>query len=499
MSKIAPIEETKQSYESTIKQPKKEKLKIFFKITKEVLLNSTSHGLPNILRSESIIIKIVWTIFLLAATGLCSYLCIQSIFAYYNYDVTTKTRRIYESQTLFPAITVCNKNMYTSEYAIEFLKKVIEKHGYESIFNESVYDSYKNNIEELKSYVYKLTMSGNIDSLDKQITDEQKKMFQFKLEDILIECSFNGIACSAADFNWVYNELSGNCYGVNLGNSTKFKYSKFYGKYYSLSMTLFMGMKDELNILSSAKGITLNIFNNTKQYYGTIIDLPNGYETNVQLGRFFVNQLPKPYSNCDIDVENPFSMDSYMYNKIINNNLEYNQQFCLELCYQELAIKSCNCSDIESVLFKGDNICNLDNLDCLNQVFEKFLSPDYVKNYCLPECPLECNQTSFGVSLTSSDIEPEYYSKIVQEKAKTLNITNETWSLEEVKNNIIKFNIYYDTFSYSITTESPTLDVIGLLAFIGGTLGLFLGVSVLTTVELIEIFIGFIVEIVKNK
>ena len=333
----------------------------------------------------------------------------------------------------------------------------------------------------------------NIDS-----TNEQKKMLNFKLEDILIGCTFNGLYCSAQDFDWVFQKLSGNCYGVNLANSTKFKYSNFYGKYYSLSMTLFMGMKDELKILSPVNGITLTIFNNTKQYYGTTIDLPNGFETNVQIDRLFVNQLPKPYSNCDIDVKNPFSSNSHMYNKIINNNLEYNQQLCLELCYQEMAIKMCNCSDMESILFKNDTVCTLESSDCLNQVFELYLSPDYVKNNCLPECPLECNQTLFGVSLTSSDIMPEYYSNIIQEKAQTLNITNETWSLDEVKSNIITFNIYYNSFSYSITTETPSLDVISLLAYIGGTLGLFLGVSVLTTVEFIEILISFLIRIFKN-
>ena len=351
----------------------------------------------------------------------------------------------------------------------------------------------------MESYVYNLILSGNLEFFDKNASNEQKHMLNYKLEDILIRCTFNGLYCSAEDFDWVYKEFLGNCYAVNLANSTKFKYSKFYGKYYSLSMTLFMGMKDELKILSPVNGITLTIFNNTKQYSGKTIDLPNGYETNVQLDRFFINQLPKPYSNCDIDVNNPFNSNSNMYNKIKNNNLEYNQQLCLELCYQEMAIKSCNCSDMESILFKNDTVCTLESSDCLNQVFELYLSPDYVKNYCLPECPLECNQTAFGLSLTSSDIMPEYYSNIIQEKAKSLNITNETWSLEEVKNNIITFNIYYDTFSYSITTETPSLDVIGLLAFIGGTLGLFLGVSVLTTVELIEIFISFIIEISKTK
>ena len=497
MNKIIPIEELKLNQNE---KTKRKKLALFLNITNDTLINSTSHGLPNILRNENKIIKIIWTFFLLISAALCSYLCIQSTLAYYNYDVTTKTRRIYESQTLFPSIRICNKQIYTSDYAIDFLKNVINKYEFDNIFDESVYEYYRGDIGNLTNYIYNLIMSANIQLLDKNITDEQKKMLHYKLEDTLIECSFNGLDCSAQDFDWVYKEMYGNCYGVNLANSTKFKYSNFYGKYYSLAMTLFMGIKDELNILNSANGITLTIFNNTKQYYGTIIDLPIGYETNVQLDRFFVNQLPKPYSNCDIHADNPYSFSSYLYNKIIRNNLEYNQQLCLELCYQEMAIKICNCSDMQAVLIGNtNNICTLESFDCLDDTFfNKYLSPDYVKNNCLQECPLECSQTSFGVSLTSSDIMPKYFSKLIQEKAQTLNITNETWSLEEVKRNIIKFNIYYSTASYSITTESPSLDVISLLAYIGGTLGLFLGVSVLTTIELVEIFINFFVEIMKK-
>jgi hypothetical protein len=52
--------------------------------------------------------------------------------------------------------------------------------------------------------------------------------------------------------------------------------------------------------------------------------------------------------------------------------------------------------------------------------------------------------------------------------------------------------------SYTLSTESPTLDIIGLLAYIGGTLGLFLGISVLTFVEFVEIGLAFIFHVVKN-
>ena len=143
------------------------------------------------------------------------------------------------------------------------------------------------------------------------------------------------------------------------------------------------------------------------------------------------------------------------------------------------------------------------NDECLFNTFQNYLSNTsseyYVNNYCLPLCPLECNQTSFGLTLSTTDIIPQYYSAKVQEMAKKLNITNRTLSNEEIKNSMLKFSIYYQSLSYTVSTESPTLDVIGLLAYIGGTLGLFLGISVLTFVEFVEIAFAFFFQIAKNK
>jgi hypothetical protein len=104
----------------------------------------------------------------------------------------------------------------------------------------------------------------------------------------------------------------------------------------------------------------------------------------------------------------------------------------------------------------------------------------------------------YGITLSTTDIIPEYYSAKVQEMAKSLNITNRTLSKEDIKNSIIKFSVLYQSMSYTISTESPTLDVIGLLAYIGGTLGLFLGISVLTFVEFVEIALAFIFRVVKQ-
>ena len=47
-------------------------------------------------------------------------------------------------------------------------------------------------------------------------------------------------------------------------------------------------------------------------------------------------------------------------------------------------------------------------------------------------------------------------------------------------------NVYYETLSYIQIDEAPSMDFVGLLSNIGGVAGLFLGVSVLSFVEIIE-------------
>ena len=122
---------TKNDSEPTMNIESETRVKLFLalKAAKEVLANSTSHGIPNIVKSERLIIKLAWVLFLLASTTLCSYLVAQSIFSFLNYDVNTKTRIIYERQVPFPTITICNKQRYTSEYAFNFLKDVIKENN----------------------------------------------------------------------------------------------------------------------------------------------------------------------------------------------------------------------------------------------------------------------------------------------------------------------------------------------------------------------------------
>jgi uncharacterized membrane protein len=71
---------------------------------------------------------------------------------------------------------------------------------------------------------------------------------------------------------------------------------------------------------------------------------------------------------------------------------------------------------------------------------------------------------------------------------------NETLSDESIKNGLVKINIFYDSLSYTQITESVKMNKVSLLASIGGFMGMFLGMSLMTFIEILELLVRLILD-----
>jgi hypothetical protein len=69
--------------------------------------NSTIHALPNIARSDNLLIKAMWLVCFLGSAGFCVFLIVESIQDYLQYDVVTKISSVYEMPAPFPTVTIC--------------------------------------------------------------------------------------------------------------------------------------------------------------------------------------------------------------------------------------------------------------------------------------------------------------------------------------------------------------------------------------------------------
>ena len=69
---------------------------------------------------------------------------------------------------------------------------------------------------------------------------------------------------------------------------------------------------------------------------------------------------------------------------------------------------------------------------------------------------------------------------------------------ETLKENILTIYINYDALKSTVIEEAKQMEFVDFIAGIGGTLGLFLGVSVLSLFEVVEVLLEILLSI-KSK
>ena len=200
---INPIAEEKPEAplsQELIKNQNEEKLLAFKNKFLELIETSTSHGLPNIVRTNRLSIKILWSICLLAAIGGCSYMVFKSISDYYEHDTVTKIEKITELKSRFPTVSICNRDPLTTFKAQMYL----ENFAFTDFnVNLSTVDNFPGLIQNISQANRKTLLYAFTDKINKKLLGSYPEISR---------CSFNDMECSLNDFVYYYNIDLGNCF-----------------------------------------------------------------------------------------------------------------------------------------------------------------------------------------------------------------------------------------------------------------------------------------------
>lgn len=126
---------------------------------------------------------------------------------------------------------------------------------------------------------------------------------------------------------------------------------------------------------------------------------------------------------------------------------------------------------------------NQTQTNCLNDIYEKLFK--YLDKNCT-ECPFECTKTSYTSTVTSARYDStKMYGEIKNKKYK--NIT-----LQDVQKRLCSVLIYFDDLKCTKYIQVPKMYLGQLVSNIGGYLGLMVGASILTLIEIIDIMVSII-------
>jgi hypothetical protein len=496
--------ETKTCRKSSKVKNQKKTSKNLKSLIKETLYNSTAQAIINLIDTPIFTLKIFLFLCVILSSCLCSYLIFQLIVSYLSFGVTTTLRTSYETPALFPKITICNTNPFTTRYAAEFLRQL----------NREFYPDFDVfNSEQMSQLTYKekygLIGKFKLMAVYKMngLNETEKRKLAHPLEEILFSCSFNFLHCEANDFTWVFDPWYGNCWIYNsgfnrTGQKVPFISSSLPGLTYGFQMSVYVNFYKNLTLINSYAGSVgaLVRFENSSQFVSSMrgddIKLEPGQSTSISLGRSFKSNLPRPYSNCLIDNETNANFGSELFDLIQNSKYRYNQELCFWQCIQRAVLKECNCTNpaLKSLFSNASQCMDLNEIICVDMVArnKRNFKNDFFQQNCQSECPLECYSDSFDYSLSSSDLISQNFYDYLNSNSTNLSrdfqITAEI-DPETARRSYVWFNIFYKSLTYELTSESPQLTFVTLIANIGGYLGLFMGVSVFSIFEPVQILI----------
>ena len=73
-------------------------------IIKDNISNEMAQAMMKIAETRLISIKLFWVVCLVLANGLCFYLIVASFLSFFNYEVNTTSRRVFETPAPFPKV-----------------------------------------------------------------------------------------------------------------------------------------------------------------------------------------------------------------------------------------------------------------------------------------------------------------------------------------------------------------------------------------------------------
>ena len=444
-------------------------------------------GLTNIIRSKYKILSIAWTIVLLFSASTCVWLVFNTIEQYTAHGVTTSIRRIHEERAVFPTILFCNINPFNTDYAASLFT------SYNVTFDprSDTFTSFATLQEKIKQ------------ETGSRLNDQQvRNMSSFTL----IECYFQGLQCYESDFTYLFHPYLSGCYVFNMNGSVLASGS---GVSNSLRVRLYTGVPDPIAASAFQRGYDVIVLNSSDYLYPispNLLFLTPGIGIIYSAQRSIYHQYPAPYSSCTVlgdgTIVNGYEIDDRtLFDAVLETGYVYSQATCILFCEQVKTIEWCGClSPFAKYRIPGYNFCtNFTQLKCNDAAFVNFTAGDIIKNECLPKCPLECEQSVVDtVPSPYSFPYTKVYVDVYQTDTNIAKWGNQSDFNTHFASNVVSIDVLYQSLTYTLVEEKPKMTLEDLIGALGGHLHLFLGMSLMSFLELFEFIVILIISIAQK-
>ncbi|XP_076462602.1 uncharacterized protein LOC143294964 isoform X2 [Babylonia areolata] len=316
------------------------------------------------------------------------------------------------------------------------------------------------------------------------ISQEQRQLAGHQAEDMIVDCSFSGRRCHPQNFTVLSSTLFGNCFTIDHPAMVTTR-----GGYQGgLSLVVFVESEEYLRGMVTGTGLQVIIHaHNTLPFPEEDgIAVMAGTETNVALRRLNINRLGKPHGDCQ---EGSVFQQKYGH--------AYTRRACQAFCEQGTIMDRCQCysqkdgQQARHVLKRPLLApCRTDHeIRCMLDV-----QYDYEEGLLHCGCENPCTEQSYYKTVSMRHWPADEYTKVLVETLCRRKNNTECSKYRQadprtIAQSFVKINIFYEDLNYENITEVKDYEPSQFASDVGGTVGLWLGLSFLSAFEVLQ-FLG---------
>lgn len=482
----------------------------------KAFLETTSvKGVPKIMKSSSTALRVLWITSLFFGVSVSTYFLQRLFVDYFSYGSGLRPAHKKMSANDYPAITICNLNsLANTPYDADGINQRI---AYVNSLNQYISE----NLGEGSSFfdIFPATHPGAF--LEYLATYLPENGWN-KTRDFLVYCT------------WRADDRTHDCLSTNIS-----LYTTSYGYCFTFrppeDTTRVKRFSAILHLDTQSYAITFprypeNEFSNGARVmlhrqnslpvFEEGMDIEAGYHTtlSVNVNRFMGRD--HPYGDCE-----PNSHLDQCWKEVDLGTLSYyNKWICEQLCFQRKLVDSCNCVSGATislpVMRKDVRFCNdfkyLNEQDVLiawDAIAERKKCYD---NITMPTCPVSCSEESYDVRLSRTawphtSYQLAFYDEYIKGKPYNNNFllydnitdlakNNTQEALKQlaaiplIRQEFLRIDVVWLKDYSTTVTQVPSMELEGLIGTLGGVLNLWIGISFITVIEIIELVMKMVLK-----
>jgi hypothetical protein len=241
------------------------------------------------------------------------------------------------------------------------------------------------------------------------------------------------------------------------------------------------------------------------------LDVSPGHSTSFAVTAQYLERLHKPYGECS-DNATLYDMNEYTYTSF----------GCLSLCTQHYIWDNCGCVSYSLPVpdfLLAESFCGKYNETSPAEYFEKttceqlkwqeFDASGALRVGC--KCYEPCEQYTYDVGMSESawpgdEYVEDFYKDMVDsqgtkasEQLGGISPTNTTSFANLIRANFARINVYFKGLDTKVRVQEASFVMSSLWSAIGGTIGLWAGISVITLVDITTFLVKLMVPVCRQK